>query len=81
MVIVGALNVGSIQLHFDTKVHTNVKFPSRPNKLGSVRSYTRIEGEDNQNVKDWVERGLDIVRGMEMGMFKLGSTVVLIFEG
>lgn len=43
MIFVGALNVGSILLHFDDKVQTNTKLLERPSQLGKVRAYTLIE--------------------------------------
>ena len=72
MVVVGALNVGSIALNFDD-ITTNVKLNDRPTTLGAVKSY---EGD----LKNRGTGGIGVERGDEMGMFKLGSTVVLIFE-
>jgi phosphatidylserine decarboxylase len=43
MIIVGALNVGSIVLNFDELVRTNVKFSERPSRKAFARSYSHVE--------------------------------------
>lgn len=72
MVFVGALNVGSIALNFDD-ITTNVKLKERPTTVGAVKSY-------ESELKNRALGGIGIERGDELGMFKLGSTVVLLFE-
>ena len=39
MVFVGAFNVGSIVLHFDELLKTNLKLTERPKYVGSTRMY------------------------------------------
>lgn len=66
MVAVGATNVGSIVINSAAHLKTN-----RPSQQISTRG-TFLE--DQHPV------GLDVSRGDELGGFKLGSTVVLVFE-
>eukprot|EP00512_Aurantiochytrium_limacinum_P000658 CAMPEP_0171494706 /NCGR_PEP_ID=MMETSP0958-20121227/5707_1 /TAXON_ID=87120 /ORGANISM="Aurantiochytrium limacinum, Strain ATCCMYA-1381" /LENGTH=463 /DNA_ID=CAMNT_0012028551 /DNA_START=76 /DNA_END=1467 /DNA_ORIENTATION=+ len=65
---VGALNVGSIDITFDTDVQTNKqsRFPYQPYvKAISERMYPEP---------------VQAVRGQALGSFDMGSTVVLVFE-
>ncbi|KAJ3411627.1 phosphatidylserine decarboxylase 1 [Chytridiales sp. JEL 0842] len=63
---VGATNVGSIKINFDPELKTNIPYHVVPQPLGtySERHF------DNLNLK----------QGDEMGGFRFGSTVVLVFE-
>ncbi|KAG0236482.1 phosphatidylserine decarboxylase 1 [Actinomortierella wolfii] len=70
MVPVGATNVGSIVLNFDKELRTNRREDRYRRGFGelSYRGLSRVLG------------GLPLRVGEEMGGFKLGSTVVLVFE-
>ncbi|KAJ3124041.1 phosphatidylserine decarboxylase 1 [Nowakowskiella sp. JEL0407] len=70
MVPVGATNVGSIKLNFDSSLTTNQ--PSVPIGTFSERTYRENGSFSN---------GLGLKRGEEMGGFRMGSTVVLVFDG
>ncbi|KAJ1552493.1 phosphatidylserine decarboxylase 1 [Nowakowskiella sp. JEL0078] len=69
MVPVGATNVGSIKLNFDKGLTTNQE------TTVTLGTYSELFfNTDTLN-------GVQLKRGDEMGGFRLGSTVVLIFEG
>lgn len=71
MVPVGATNVGSIKINFDQALRTNNRL--RPHPAG-----TYIEAVYSKASS--LLRGQPLSAGDEMGGFKLGSTIVLIFE-
>ncbi|KAJ1658889.1 phosphatidylserine decarboxylase 1 [Dispira simplex] len=70
MTPVGATNVGSVKINFDPILRTNVKenVPS-----GSFR-------EVSYRMASPILQGVPLVTGEEMGGFRLGSTIVLVFE-
>ncbi|KAG0266272.1 phosphatidylserine decarboxylase 1 [Actinomortierella ambigua] len=70
MVPVGATNVGSIVLNFDKELRTNRR----------EDRYRRGYGELSYQGMSKTLGGLPLRVGEEMGGFKLGSTVVLVFE-
>lgn len=72
MVPVGATNVGSIVINFDRDLRTNER-KRRPTKPGVYTEavYTRASP---------LLGGQPLKPGVEMGGFKLGSTIVLVFE-
>ena len=39
-----------------------------------------IINEKEPTTNDWNMRGLNISKGQELGLFELGSTIVMIFE-
>lgn len=67
MIPVGATNVGSIKLHFDQDLKTNL--PHR-----------HISSPPGTYTESLLEK-LPASKGAELGGFELGSTVVLVFEG
>jgi len=71
MVPVGATNVGSIVVNFDQALRTNVR--GRPPPPGT---YT----EAVYSSASPILRGQPLAAAEEMGGFRLGSTVVLVFE-
>jgi len=86
---VGATNVGSIKLDFDTEVLTNKAVPMYPyhedknyvQELSAEKAgpfYEYLKGE-NLTGKD--KKCENFTKGQMTGRFEMGSTVVLIFEG
>lgn len=69
MTAVGASGVGSIDIIFDRKLQTNSRL--KPTKTCYEESYQ----DQEQDVM-----GYGMKKGQQMGGFKLGSTVVLIFD-
>ncbi|KAJ3024820.1 UNVERIFIED_CONTAM: phosphatidylserine decarboxylase 1 [Siphonaria sp. JEL0065] len=70
MIPVGATNVGSIIINFDEQLQTNT--PDIPSTTFPIGTYS----EKSFTGKDKVV----LRRGEEVGGFKLGSTIVLVFE-
>ncbi|EDO14296.1 hypothetical protein Kpol_139p1 [Vanderwaltozyma polyspora DSM 70294] len=71
MTAVGATNVGSIKLNFDSQLKTNnCKHVSLPHALYEA-SFIGANSQLN---------GVPLLKGEEMGGFEFGSTVVLTFE-
>ncbi|KAL0950544.1 hypothetical protein HGRIS_007351 [Hohenbuehelia grisea] len=71
MVPVGATNVGSIKINFDTELRTNVRGRRPP-----PGTYT----EANYAAASPILNGQPLTPAQEMGGFCLGSTIVLVFE-
>ncbi|CED83932.1 Phosphatidylserine decarboxylase [Phaffia rhodozyma] len=72
MVPVGATNVGSIKINFDQALRTNERRPrSHPAGTYIEAGYSKASS---------LLRGQPLNAGEEMGGFRLGSTVVLVFE-
>ncbi|TFK48032.1 phosphatidylserine decarboxylase [Heliocybe sulcata] len=72
MVPVGATNVGSIRINFDTALRTNLRQRSRP----PPGTYT----EAVYSAASSILNGQPLTPAEEMGGFCLGSTIVLVFE-
>jgi len=72
MIPVGATNVGSIKINFDQALRTNVRGKLPP--PGTFREATYAGASTLLN-------GQPLAPGDEMGGFRLGSTIVLVFEG
>lgn len=70
MVPVGATNVGSIRINFDATLRTNTKRRTHPAHTFTEAVYSRAS----------VLQGQPLLPGEEMGGFRLGSTIVLVFE-
>ena len=69
----GATNVGSIRINFDEALRTNVGGARRRVSPGSFNEAVYA----NASV---ILRGRPLRPGREMGGFRLGSTVVLVYE-
>ena len=71
MTPIGATNVGSIQIHFDRLLRTN---------LHDERKFTGTYAQATYNAASRILGGQPLATGDEMGSFLLGSTIVLVFE-
>ncbi|KAI5985073.1 phosphatidylserine decarboxylase-domain-containing protein [Pisolithus albus] len=71
MIPVGATNVGSIKINFDTALRTNVR--GRPPPPGTYN-------EAVYSAASLLLNGQPLTPAQEMGGFCLGSTIVLVFE-
>ncbi|KIL60156.1 hypothetical protein M378DRAFT_84088 [Amanita muscaria Koide BX008] len=71
MVPVGATNVGSIVVNFDQNLRTNVRGRKPPPGTYNEAVYSSASKLLN---------GQPLTHAQEMGGFKLGSTIVLVFE-
>ncbi|KAI6047005.1 phosphatidylserine decarboxylase-domain-containing protein [Pisolithus marmoratus] len=71
MIPVGATNVGSIKVNFDTELRTNVR--GRPPPPGTY-------DEAVYSAASLLLNGQPLTPAQEMGGFCLGSTIVLVFE-
>ncbi|KAJ1974261.1 phosphatidylserine decarboxylase 1 [Dimargaris xerosporica] len=70
MIPVGATNVGSIKINFDPVLRTNLKETMSSGNYSQV-SYASASA---------LLQGVPLMTGEEVGGFRLGSTVVLVFE-
>ncbi|WVR09498.1 phosphatidylserine decarboxylase [Kwoniella sp. DSM 27419] len=70
MVPVGATNVGSIRINFDEALRTNTRHMTHPPHTYAEAVYSSAS----------VLRGQPLLAGEEMGGFRLGSTIVMVFE-
>jgi len=83
MTAIGALNVGSIVFGFDPELKTN-QFTSKR----YIRDYDYKNKKVPTNLYDILTLGeaqkdscgIELNKGQEMGYFKMGSTIALIFE-
>ncbi|WFD19418.1 phosphatidylserine decarboxylase [Malassezia caprae] len=71
MTPIGATNVGSIQIHFDRNLRTNQH---------KQRQLAGTFTEATYHAASRLLGGQPLAPGDEMGCFRLGSTVVLVFE-
>ncbi|KAI8590948.1 phosphatidylserine decarboxylase 1 precursor [Geranomyces variabilis] len=71
MIPVGATNVGSIKVDFDPELRTN---------LGRRQLKEQEHAPGTYVERVYPGNGVPLVKGEQMGGFKLGSTVVLVFE-
>ncbi|WWC63389.1 phosphatidylserine decarboxylase [Kwoniella dejecticola CBS 10117] len=71
MVPVGATNVGSIRINFDEALRTNTRKITHPPHTYAEAVYSSASS---------VVNGQPLLTGEEMGGFKLGSTIVMVFE-
>lgn len=70
MTPVGATNVGSIIVNFDKTLRTNTRERTHPPQTFTEAVYSSAS----------ILKGQPLLPGEEMGGFKLGSTIVLVFE-
>lgn len=70
MIPVGATNVGSINIHFDKDLKTNKR------KVTHRGTYTQVSYDKASPLLG----GYPLLSGQEMGGFRLGSTIVLVFS-
>lgn len=84
---VGALNVGSICLDFDTEVVTNVSFPKAPYSFDKAYNPSMVSPLSNfvEGAKPSTglvkgSKTVKFAKGEMTGRFEMGSTIVLIYE-
>ncbi|KAJ1926660.1 phosphatidylserine decarboxylase 1 [Tieghemiomyces parasiticus] len=70
MIPVGATNVGSIKINFDPVLRTNAN-ENLPTGMFTEVTYSKASP---------LLRGVPLTAGEEIGGFRLGSTIVLVFE-
>lgn len=85
MTPVGATNVGSIKINFDSELRTNSLLTDTAADRAAEEAQKRGEpysgyAEANYANASAVLGGHALKRGEEMGGFQLGSTIVLVFE-
>lgn len=78
MTPVGATNVGSIRINFDRYLRTNTKYVEEADTKIKARKSECFEA--TYASASPVLQGHPLTPGQEMGGFRLGSTIVLIFE-
>ncbi|WWC71482.1 phosphatidylserine decarboxylase [Kwoniella pini CBS 10737] len=71
MIPVGATNVGSIKINFDQSLRTNTRKITHPPHTYAEAVYSSASS---------IVNGQPLLTGEEMGGFKLGSTIVMVFE-
>lgn len=84
-IAVGATDVGSIELHEDKELKTNLaaqdkdaKWNGRKNLLS--KPYPNCDNSETRSYSHLYEQPLNLTKGQEVGQFKMGSTIVLVFE-
>ena len=80
-VAVGATNVGSIVINFDEEIKTNISRKGMKKRSKKNVKFDIKEQDNNNlnlNLKNYDD--INIKKGEELGSFKFGSTVILIFE-
>mmetsp|Transcript_65447 Transcript_65447/g.90471 ORF Transcript_65447/g.90471 Transcript_65447/m.90471 type:complete len:310 (-) Transcript_65447:221-1150(-) len=83
---VGALNVGSIKLDFDTDVVTNEAFPDYSmfydknyNEIEDRGPFAKYLAKQENNYSEASEK-INFAKGEMTGRFEMGSTIVLVWE-
>lgn len=82
---VGATNVGSIKINFDSELRTNSLTTDTAADRAAEEAARRGEpysgyAEATYEKASWVLGGHALQRGEEMGGFQLGSSIVVVFE-
>lgn len=82
---VGATNVGSIKINFDSELRTNSLTTDTAADRAAEQAAQRGEpysgyAEATYEKASWVLGGHALRRGEEMGGFQLGSSIVVVFE-
>ena len=82
---VGATNVGSIKINFDSELRTNSLTTDTAADRAAEEAARRGEpysgyAEATYEKASWVLGGHALRRGEEMGGFQLGSSIVVVFE-
>ncbi|CAD8109255.1 unnamed protein product [Paramecium sonneborni] len=73
IIFIGATNVGSMKVNFDSDLITNTNTYHK----NGYRNYSKLSVNSPYSSCD---KGVHIKKGQEIGRFEMGSTVVMIFE-
>jgi len=84
-IAVGATDVGSIELHEDKELKTNLASQDKDAKWNGCKNllttpYPSSQNSQTRSYSHLYEQPLRLNKGQEVGQFKMGSTIVLVFE-
>eukprot|EP01015_Nassula_variabilis_P007050 TRINITY_DN1536_c0_g1_i1.p1 TRINITY_DN1536_c0_g1~~TRINITY_DN1536_c0_g1_i1.p1 ORF type:complete len:284 (-),score=26.19 TRINITY_DN1536_c0_g1_i1:123-974(-) len=94
MCMVGALNVGSIKLNFEPNFSTNIEYDTNQSKIKTndgpqnyqkskpvtkPQKESKTEEISTQLYKEYINKQ-ELTKGEEIGLFRFGSTIILVFE-
>jgi len=83
-IAVGATDVGSIELHEDKQLKTNLASQDKDARWNGRKNLLRTpypnSNSQSRSYSHLYDQPLRLTKGQEVGQFKMGSTIVLVFE-